>query len=640
MNFQTVFKLSSIASALLLISQPTLANQDVEVIEVTGQQVQANDISISVDDLEKRQAQDLNDVFRNESEISVGGSSGISQKIYVRGLEDTMLNISIDGAEQSGSLFHHQGRISIEPELLKQVDVSAGAGRATNGPGALGGAIQFTTKDAHDLLQPGDKFGAQVKSGYYTNNNGYKGSASLYGEVAEEVGLLASFSYVDGDNIVDGEGEEQPYTALVQKVALLKLSGQFTDTQSASISYDYREDNGPRLNRPHFQPSFKNEVLEQEADRQTITLNHGYKGSNTINVDTTLYTTDNRIAHKDHPKWGTSDGFINTNGAKVSNTANFDSNTLIFGADYKKDNAELKTGSGTSTADEKATVFGLFVQDDWSLTDALILSAGARYDWYELTDNLKQEFESKGLSPNVGLSFQATDNLNLQASYAQALRGQQTKELFVVDYKKNDPNRKEETAHNTEVGAAYQYQDFVAGITLFYSKIEDVVGDDGTHLTNLGDLENKGATAYVGYSFETVSAHLSYSQSKPELNGVVLSDDNMNIGTSVGDTWVLDLAYSPIHEVELGWNARFVERLTDVADPSVNPQKPGYGVHDLYAQWLPMSDEELALTLSVKNVFDKYYYDHASYSQYIGSTVAQGYANAGRDFRFNVSYAF
>ena len=285
-------------------------------------------------------------------------------------------------------------------------------------------------------------------------------------------------------------------------------------------------------------------------------------------------------------------------------------------------------------------MFGLFIQDDWHLTQALTLTAGARYDWYELKDSQALELDASGFSPNVGLDFKATNDLNLFASYAQAIRGPQIKELYVVDYKVNDPNRKEETAHNTELGAKYQYQNFVAGVTFFYSKIEDVVGNEGNAIANIGDLENKGATAYLGYSIEDVSARLSYSQSRPELNDVPLSDNDMNIGTSVGDTWVADIAYTPMHDLEFGWNAKFVERLTDVADPAVNPEKPGYGVHDLYAQWLPINDEELVLTMTVKNVFDKYYYDHASYSQFIGSVVAQGYANAGRDFRFNVSYAF
>lgn len=639
MNLPATFKLSPIALSLILTSHSAISSDDIEVIEVTGHQVHTGDITITADDLDKRQAQDLNDIFRNDAEVSVGGSSGISQKIYVRGLEDTMLNITVDGAAQSGSLFHHQGRLSIEPELLKQVDVSAGAGRATNGPGALGGAIQFKTKDAHDLLDPNDSFGAQVKGGYYTNNDGYKVSTSLYGEVTEGLGLLASFGYVDGQDIKDGHGDTQPYTALEQTVALLKLSGQVTDTQYFSLSYDYRQDDGRRLNRPHFQPSFKNDLLDQEADRHTITASHKYTASDSLNLETTLYNTSNRIAHKDHPRWGTSDGSIDTYGTKVSNTSRWTDNSVIYGIDYKNDTADFDTGSGAQNSKEKGKVYGLFVQDDWRITQDLTLTAGARYDWYELKDNQDQEFDSSGFSPNAGLDYKLSPSFNLFASYAEAFRGQQIKELFIIDYKANDPNRKPEKAQNTEVGMAYQANDLAIGATFFYSEIEDVVGDNGT-ITNVGDLKNQGINAYISYQFEQLRTRLSYSQSRPELNGEPLSDDSMNIGTSVGDTWVLDLSYTATKDLELGWNARFVERLTDVADPTVHPEKPGYGVHDLYAQWVPMPSENLTLTLSVKNVFDKYYFDHASYMEYIGSPVAQGYASAGRDFRFNAAYAF
>lgn len=114
----------------------------------------------------------------------------------------------------------------------------------------------------------------------------------------------------------------------------------------------------------------------------------------------------------------------------------------------------------------------------------------------------------------------------------------------------------------------------------------------------------------------------------------------MTLGTSIGDTWLLDLNYLWSDNLEFGWHVTLVEKFTDIADPAVNPEKPGYDVHDLYAQWHPLDGEELVLAVSVKNVFDKYYTDHASYSEYIGSPLVQGYANAGRDFRFNVSYAF
>nr|WP_225247129.1 TonB-dependent receptor [Vibrio campbellii] len=480
MSASTVFKLSPLTIALFVASQVTYANDDMEVMEVLGHTPEGIDITIDSDQLAKSQAQDLNDIFRKDAEISVGGSSGVSQKIYVRGLEDTMLNVSIDGAAQSGNLFHHQGRLSIEPELLKQVDVSAGAGRATDGPGALGGAIKFTTKDAHDLLTAGETYGAMLKGGYYTNNEGYKVSASLYGEVADQLGLLASFGYVDGDNIEDGKGQEQPYTALEQQVAILKLSGQLNDEHYLSVSYDYRNDDGRRLNRPHFQPSFKNAPLDQETDRSTFTLNHKYNASDLFNLDTTFYYTDSRLAHKDHPRWGTSDGSIQTSGVKIFNTSKLTGHTLVYGLDYKKDKSEFETNyDGKKNDEEKGTVYGLFVQDDWMLTETIILTAGARYDWYELTDNMEQDFDSSGFSPNVGINYNPLEGLNLFASYAEAFRGQQIKELFVIDYRENDPNRKPEEARNLELGANYQYDDFFAGITFFDSTIKDVVTNQG-----------------------------------------------------------------------------------------------------------------------------------------------------------------
>lgn len=638
MNSISQFKLTPIASALLLVSTVSVAQDDIEVIEVKGSQHQSVDISIDQSALENAQANDLNDVFRKESEVNVGGSSSVSQKIYVRGLEDTMLNVSVDGAEQSGNLFHHQGRLSIEPELLKRVEVNAGAGRATDGPGALGGAIKFETKDAQDLLNGGEQFGGNVKAGFYSNNNAYKTSASLYGKVTEDWGVLASFSYKDSKNIVDGNGDEQDYSGSKQKVALVKLSGNLTDTQKLSISYDFSDDSGEKLNRPHWVPSKKNAALQQETGRQTLTLNHQIAMSDYVNVDATIYTNEQTLTHKDHPRWGTSAGSMNTYGGKVFNTSLLGNHSLVVGVDVKQDNAKLSTSGGDST--EKGTVYGLFAQNDWQATEQLLLTAGARYDTYKLTDSKDVEFDSNGFSPNVGATFTVIDGLDVFASYAKAFRGQQTKELFVLDYRYNDPNRKPEKATNAEVGAKYYNNGFSAGITLFDSEIEDVVSNKGKEMTNVGKLTNKGANAFAGYEVGDLSTRLSYSQSSPKLDGEPLTDDNMTIGTSVGDTWILDFIYQPQETMEFGWNTKIVERLTETGNAATENEKAGYSVHDLYARWMPLTNEELALTLSVKNVFNEYYFDHASYYVYGDSTVARGFANAGRDIRFNVSWSF
>ncbi|PKF61842.1 TonB-dependent receptor [Psychromonas sp. psych-6C06] len=633
-----IFKLTPVAVSLLFLANPAYSEEDVEVVKVVGNTTEVTDAYIDASELDKSMAQDLNDVFRKQAEVSVGGTTAVSQKVYIRGIEDTMINISIDGAEQSSSLYHHQGSLSIEPELLKQVEVSAGAGRATDGFGAIGGAIKFKTKDAHDLLKQGDKFGAITKAGYYSNTNGYKVSASFFGEVTEGLGLLGSISGLANDNYVDGNGDEQAYTESDQLSGLLKLSGQLNDNNYVSLSLDMRNDSGERLHRPQWAETPRNPAFDQSFTRQTISLNHAYTGNDFLNLDSTLYYTSAGLLHDEHPRFGKSDGSIDTYGLKFQNQSDFSSNQLVYGIEFKSDNSSFHNAADGGETTEEGSMAAVFVQDDWRITQQLVLTAGARYDWYQLKDNLEQDFDSSGFSPNVGLNYSLIDGLDLFVSHAQAFRGPQVKELYVI-YKKNDADLKGEKAQNNEVGFSYQHANFIAGANYFNSTIKDTIAYsyDSRNITNVGELTTTGFNVFAGYNTDLLAASLNYNQSNPELNGEALTDDSTSLGTSMGDKWILDLTYFASETLDMGWTATFVERYDDV-DTSINPEKPGYGVHDIYAQWLPV--EDLTVTLSVKNLFDKYYKDHASYSEYIGSPLAIGGANPGRDFRINVAYNF
>lgn len=88
-------------------------------------------------DLEQHQAIDLEDTLSLDSGITVGRSTGVAQKIHVRNLGERPINVSVDGATQSGSLFHHIGRIAVEPELLKEVEIRPGTGAAFGLPGKV-----------------------------------------------------------------------------------------------------------------------------------------------------------------------------------------------------------------------------------------------------------------------------------------------------------------------------------------------------------------------------------------------------------------------------------------------------------------------------------------------------------------------
>lgn len=628
--------------SLFLLSNPSYAAQEAEVVEVMGSVFDVQDAHIDADQLDKTQAEDLNDIFRKQSEVSVGGGSGTAQKIYVRGLEDTMLNISIDGAEQSSSLYHHQGSITIEPELIEQVDVHAGAGRATDGFGALGGSIKFKTKDALDLLAPDEQFGAIVKAGYYSNSDAYKVSSTVYGKVGKDLGLLGSIVGYTSDNYVDGHGDEQPYTESNQVSALLKLSGNLNDKNYVSFSIDSRIDAGERLHRPQWVESVINPAFDQEFTRTTLTGNYGYKGSDLFNLDLSAYYTRTGLLHDEHPTWGKSDGHIDSVGLKVQNTSNFESNKVVYGVEFKTDNSDFFNAGDGGTTTEKGAAAAAFVQGDFTVTKALKLTAGARYDYYTLEDNNNQEFKSGDLSPNVGVNFSPAQGLELYASHAQAFRGAQVKELYVI-YRTNEADLSPEKAYNNEVGVSYRVNEFSVGANYFASTIEDAIGYsyDSRTIANLGDLTTSGVNAYVGYDNRFLSSRLSYSYANPELDGEALTDDSTSLGTSMGAKWVLDTTYYASDNLEFGWTGTFVQRYDEVFDDGAGggyDEKPGYGVHDIYAQWLPVQD--FTLTFSVKNIFDKYYKDHASYSEYTSYTRASGTANPGRDFRLSAAYQF
>ena len=86
----------AIAVSLAFAASPVLAEtnevteEDIETIVVVGQTTNSE---VTAEELEKFQANDLSDIFRTIPSVSVGGSLGIAQKIYIRGMEDTLLNV-------------------------------------------------------------------------------------------------------------------------------------------------------------------------------------------------------------------------------------------------------------------------------------------------------------------------------------------------------------------------------------------------------------------------------------------------------------------------------------------------------------------------------------------------------------------
>lgn len=641
-----------LAIATLMSSPLALAQGEAEAlepIEVTAERTADSDAVVTEEHIEQYQASDLEDVFAGQPQVTVGGSVGIAQKVYVRGVEDPLLNVTIDGATQAGALFHHTGRLAVEPELLKRVEVEAGAGRATSGPGALGGAIRFVTKDPEDLLRPGERFGALVKLGAFSNTEGYQASTTLFGRLSDRWSAMASISQSDHERYEDGNGHEVPGTDARQQLGFAKIVGRLPGDQTLKLSHEVRTDEGERPQRPQWQISSFNPLYDLDGRRDTTTVNYGFAPSANPLVDLglTLYHTESEIEQNVVNRWGRYFGFTRSVGGDLRNSSELANHTLTYGVDYREDRVNAGGAEDPKAEEENGTVTGLYLQDDYQVTDRLLLSAGVRYDEYELDDNNAQRFSDSDVSPNANVAWEVLDGLTLKAGYAEAFRGPSTHDSFKLDRARNDPDLEGEKAKNREVGFDYIYRNFTLSGEIYRSDIENAIADPlfgPVIYQNIGDLESDGYRIGTTYHWQGLQAGLGFHHNESEVNGEPLTVYVHNLlGNSIGDTWVADLSYRWSRSLEFGWQGRFVEGIDNLETSVGTIDKPGYGVHDLFVHWLPTGSEDLRLTLTVKNVGDKQYIDHASNADYEsipGYEGVIGLPEPGRDVRLGLALRF
>ena len=676
-----------LASAVCTLSSPVVfaqslenQNEETKSIERVAVVGAATNLSITAEDIEQFQANDLADVFRESPSVSVGGSVGVAQKIFIRGLEDAYLNVTVDGAQQTSTLFHHIGRVTLDPDLLKQIDVQAGAGEATSGPGAIGGSIRFKTKDAQDLLRGDEQFGGRVKTSYFSNE-GTRYSGSLYGKLSDSWGLLGYYSTVDRDNFEDGDGNEVLGTAADQDLMFLKASGYITDNQYLSISAEQRDEEGEFSARPNWVVLEGAPLYPSEAERDTYVANYRFDHSALVFLEATAYQTSSSF------RGGRFDFLsdIDTYGFDIRNTTDISNHVFTYGIDYRKDEVESGPGVGPVQNAEEGSVMGIYAQAHSNITPELLLSYGVRYDDFDFQQQILIDdyygtpvtdepsgLDDNELSFNVGLEYQLTEAWTLGLGYAEAARGKQIGDGFTLDeylYDGEDvpvvaSDVVPETVTNIEASIEYSANNLNARLSAYESTIDDVLfsGYQGNSVfNNIGDLESSGVEFNLAYRWDSVDVYFGFSSVDVELmpreglysvpyNSIDINGyEFVGLGNSRGDTWVLGADYTVTADISVGFNITMVDDINidtlhqalenGWTDSLYSLNKADYTLVDIYGEWEVTND--LRLNLAVTNLFDEAYIDHSSvgdYSEVFPSVI--GPQEAGRDIRLSVTYDF
>ncbi|MET0337758.1 MAG: TonB-dependent receptor, partial [Caulobacter sp.] len=605
---------------------------------------------------------------------------GIAQKIYVRGLEDSMLNVTVDGAPQRGTLFHHIGRVSIEPELLKTVDVKAGAGEATSGFGAVGGAIRFRTRDADDLLSPGQDIGGMAKAGWFSND-GYKFTGMAYARLFGDIGIVGSYTYVNRDDVKDGSGETLLGTAATQKLAFVKVGGELGGGHRLSVSYEQRDEDAAFAQRPNWPVLAGNPLFDAEGRRQTTVANYGWSITPDLDLEATAYWTRSRFIQNRSDRWGHYGATIRSIGFDARARLVRGDHDLVAGVEHRQDRVVSRYLDAPSvwgpwawdpkvgTFAEKGDVFGLYAQDHWTLLPNLTLSYGARYDRYDVTQvTYRDGTKSDGVSFNGGARYEPIDGLSFNLSYAEAFRGKEIGDAFTLEMRPGRisiaPDLQPERVDNFEVGAAWERNGLRFSAVYYDMNIDDVILDQvgggpapqaTNYFENVGRFRAEGVELRAGYAYGPWSADAYYNHYRSHLNGDQIEGyEHIGLGNSVGDNWNLTLGYKPSETFGLEASVTRYEDLNNIevlqrnvaigwADRTYFVDKPGYTTVDVFGRWRPFGDDRLTLLGGVYNLFDVTYRAHASVADYTAIPDFAGVVGVrepGRDIRLSAAFRF
>lgn len=611
-----------VASTLGGISLNATA-EELDTLQVWGTQV-TSDNSLLTEEIETKQATHLSGLLRDQAGVDVGGTHSTQQKITIRGLDDSDLNVTTDGVTQNNNIFHHVGNLLIAPDILKKVDIQVGTNSVLSG--GLGGSVAFETKDAQELLAPGQRSGARLHTGYASNDS-LGSSVTAYSQLTEEVDALVYYSYTDKENPDDGNGTELNKYAGITQNAMLKLGWDVNDKNRLEFKYDKYLDEGYydlRTNLGSLVNSGLGNSLPADTkySRQTTLLAHEYDGHDTF-VKTTVYNT--QLSHERN-----NDG----------DPALSEHNGLNSLAETKFENQEVRYGiefdaleAGKEAAKDNVTKYAIYAEDEIALNSKFFLTPGIRFDSHKV--DYTGQFEKTYTEVTYGLAgkYLLTDQWTLKASATTLFEGPAAREAFNASAGTVSSDLKAETGLNSEIGVAFQEQDFIGldefgfSVTVFQTDINDAISDRSTMrgMDNAGDYQLTGFEAKLTGRIGDTSARLTYAHS---------DDDSDELGNEEGDNIVLGVSTMfPEANVSLNWTSMVTLSTWDYSSRSSSfYKKDSFNVHNVSATWNPEQVENLTVTAGIDNIFDKAYASHSS-----DSTTDY---EPGRNIKVSASYTF
>lgn len=254
---------------------------------------------------------------------------------------------------------------------------------------------------------------------------------------------------------------------------------QFENNQYATIAWQGQANDIEM----QFAPYIRNSELHFRPDTTGDLLFNG--------VASEVQNTDFVTGLQNDNSWKVNSEHILRAGFTVQNDhVQNNSNSLAFLTDAG--GSPLVDGSGNnilsspiiSDHTKDGQLYGIYLQDEWKITDRLTMNYGARFD------DMEQFVSANQLSPRLGFVYKATDTTTLHAGYARYFTPPPMELVSGGDINgfanttnaaattQNSPV-KPERSHNFDIGATQKLGDrWQVGLDAYYKLVHDLL-DEG-----------------------------------------------------------------------------------------------------------------------------------------------------------------
>jgi len=417
---------------------------------------------------------------------------GFSQ-VRMNGLEGPYTQILINSRPVFSGLAGVYGLELIPVNMIERVEVVRGGGSAMFGSNAIAGTINMITKDpinnSFSLSSSYGITGAGI-NGFPTEPDfNLNANGSLVSEQNHQG--LSFYGFHRTRNPYDANGDGFSELSSIDNTTFGTRLFRRTGSRG-KISLDYFRIYEYRRGGNQFdKPLHESDIAESTTHRinsASLTFDQLFREidklsgwMSAVGVNRGSYYG----ANQDPSAYGQTDDFSISTG--VQYVRHFDNllfapATITSGTEYaynqlkdKKndyfDPASMRNVIGTQVAHQKINIFSAFSQSEWKI-NSLLVSAGIRFDRYQIVDIINRSGELNGnvLSPRISLLWHASEDLQFRGSFARGFRAPQ---IFDEDLHietsgarkvlhKNDNNLKQETSNSYSASMNYTHQTLFA----------------------------------------------------------------------------------------------------------------------------------------------------------------------------------